>query len=119
MLKVTGRVSIQESGEGIPGLHVKAVDKDLIFDDVLGTAVTDANGDYEITYERRDFAELFEKAPDLYIIVRDPSNKRILSSSEDQVRCNVGAHAQVNISIPQVVLTTEMHGPRPPYGPHK
>ncbi|HET9226110.1 MAG TPA: hypothetical protein VFR31_05555, partial [Thermoanaerobaculia bacterium] len=83
MLKVNGRVYVKETGAGLPGLHVKAVDKDLFFDDVVGTAVTGTDGRYEITYERKDFSELFERAPDLYLVVRDAQNRRILHTSED------------------------------------
>jgi hypothetical protein len=117
MLKVTGRVYTQETGEGLPGLLVKAVDKDLLFDDVLGTAVTDQDGRFEITYDQKDFSELFEKGPDLYVIVRDPKSNRIIYSSEDSVRCDVGAEENIDIPIPQRVLDAESGVPQGPYGP--
>lgn len=119
MLKVTGRVHVQETGEGLGGLHVKAVDKDLFFDDVLGTAVTDKDGRFEITYEKKDFSELFEKAPDLYVIVRDPKSGRILYSSEDSVRCEAGAEVNIDIPIPQSVIDAASGAPTGPYGPDR
>jgi hypothetical protein len=119
MLKITGRVSVQETGEGLSGLHVKGVDKDLLFDDVLGTAVTDSDGRFEITYEKKDFAELFETAPDLYVVVRDAQNQRTLYSSEDSVRCNASAEEIVNIAIPRSVFDEASGLARPPYGPKR
>ena len=34
--KIHGKVIEKETGKGIPNLKVKAFDKDLLFDDVLG-----------------------------------------------------------------------------------
>lgn len=119
MLKVTGRVSVQETNEALPGLHIKAVDKDLFFDDVLGTTVTDTDGRFAITYEKKDFAELFERAPDLYIIVRDATNRRILYSSEGSVRCHAGAKETIDVAIPQRVLDAASGAPGGPYGPER
>jgi hypothetical protein len=117
MLKVTGRVYVQETDEGLEGLHVKAVDKDLFFDDVLGTAATDKDGRFEITYEKKDFSELFEKAPDLYVIVRDPKSGRIVYSSEDSVRCEAGANESIDVAIPQSALRAGPGALTGPYGP--
>jgi hypothetical protein len=118
MFKVTGRVYLQETGTGLPGLHVKAVDKDFLFDDVLGTTTTDADGRFEITYEREDFRELFEKTPDLYVVVRDPRSRRILFSSEDGVRSDAGASETVDIPLSQAVIGGS-GGPDDPDGPRQ
>jgi len=118
MLKVSGRVYESESGTGLSGLHVKAVDKDLLFDDVLGTAVTDANGRFEIVYDVRDFRELFEKTPDLYVVVRDKLNQRTLSSSERNVRWKAGVDEYVDIPIPRNTLDDPNQAVSP-YGPEK
>jgi len=117
MLKVTGRVYVQETGQGLEGMHVKAVDKDLFFDDVLGTAVTDSDGRYEVTYEKKDFSELFERKPDLYIVVRDPKSRRIVYSSEDHVRWDAGAHESIDVPIPQSAVEAASGAPSEGYGP--
>jgi hypothetical protein len=119
MLKITGTVSVQETGEGVRGLHVKAVDKDLFFDDVLGTAITGADGRYEISYERKDFAELFERSPDLYIVIRDTDNHRIVYSSEKSLRCRAGHSEVIDAVLPRSVLDIAAGLPLPPYGPRR
>ncbi|WP_428312607.1 hypothetical protein [Hydrocarboniphaga sp.] len=119
MLKITGTVSVQETGEGVRGLHVKAVDKDLFFDDVLGTSITGADGRYEITYERKDFAELFERSPELYIVIRDVDNQRIVYSSEQALRCRAGHNEVIDAVLPRSVLDIAAGLPRPPYGPRR
>lgn len=119
MLKITGTVSVQETGEGVQGLHVKAVDKDLFYDDVLGTAITGADGRYEISYQHKDFAELFERAPDLYIVIRDADNRRIVYSSEQSLRCRAGHNEVIDAVLPRSVLDIAAGLPRPPYGPRR
>ena len=41
---VYGKVIGKESNKGIAGLTVEALDKDLLFDDRLGSAITDNEG---------------------------------------------------------------------------
>ena len=43
---VFGRVIGKESGQGIAGLTVEALDKDLLVDDRLGSAVTGKDGGF-------------------------------------------------------------------------
>lgn len=115
MLRITGRVFVQETGEGLPAMHVKAVDKDLLFDDVLGTAITDRDGKYEITYDLKDFSELFEQGPDLYLVVRDASHQRVYSS-EHHVHANASRDEILDAPIPQAALQPP-RDPSDPYGP--
>jgi hypothetical protein len=68
--RITGRVTEKESGSGVPKLVVRAYDRDLLYDDLLGAAVTDAEGRFEMLYTEEDFRELFEKRPDIYLAVR-------------------------------------------------
>jgi len=97
---------------------VKAVDKDLFFDDVLGTAVTDTNGRFEITYDAKDFRELFEKSPDLYVVVRDRTDRRILFSNERNAKWKAGADEYMDIPIPRKVLG-DPSANISPYGPDR
>ena len=52
---IMGVIREKESGLGVPGLIVRAYDKDLLYDDMLGSAVTDANGGFGIRYREADF----------------------------------------------------------------
>ena len=111
MFKVTGRVYVEETDEGLPDLHVKAVDKDLFFDDVLGTAITDKDGHYEIIYEKKDFSEFFEQSPDVYIVVRNLEDGVILFTSVDSVLCNADAEETIDVPIPQGDIDDIPYGP--------
>ncbi len=53
--KIHGKVIEKETGKGIPNLTVKAIDKDLFFDDLLGAVTTDEKGNFEIKYDKEDF----------------------------------------------------------------
>jgi len=102
--KVFGRVTELESGLGVGGLSVKAVDKDLVFDDLLGSASTDKNGNFDINYRGEDFEELFDRQPDIFVQVKSLELKRILYTSENTVRWNAGKKEYFNIQIPRAVL---------------
>ena len=73
---VRGRVA-DKSGKGLSGLFVSVYDKDLFFDDRLGQAETDANGNYTLTYRTEDFRDLIERKPDLYLKVIDRQGRSL------------------------------------------
>ena len=87
-MRIVGRIVEEESGKPLAGLQVRAFDKDLLFDDKLGTAVTDVNGEYTIYYSSLDFSLLqdLETVPELYIRVFDASRKKLLYSTEKAIR---------------------------------
>jgi hypothetical protein len=63
---IIGHVVETESQHGVPGVVVSAFDKDLIFDDMLGEVMTDADGAFHIEYVEGTFSKLFESVPDIY-----------------------------------------------------
>jgi len=103
--RIRGIVYEQESRRPLPNLLVRAYDRDLLFDDLLGDATSDKSGRFEFRYTERDFKELFERGPDVYFRIYDPSSKRAIHTTADSVRWNAGADEFFEIPIPQHKLT--------------
>src|SRR6266853_158354 len=101
---VAGVVREAESGIGIPGLFVKAYDRDLRFDDLLGTAITAADGSFEIVTESDDFREFFERRPDLYLRVLAADRTTELWPSTESIRWNAGRYEKFDVRIPRKAL---------------
>ncbi len=76
-------------GQPAAGLRVRAFDRDHKLDDLLGDTQTDPNGDFSITFHERDFMEVGEKLPELYVLVSDAAGKTLYTSRDD-VRFRAG-----------------------------
>ncbi len=100
---VSGRVCEEESGVGVPGVMVKAYDKDRLFDDRLGSALTDDEGRFSLFYSRRDFADLFESRPDIYLVTYAPPDRRLVDTRE-RVRWAASEHEEFEIIIDRETL---------------
>jgi len=98
-MSVAGIVVDDASGAPLAGLRVRAFDKDMIFDDVLGDAATDAAGRFEIRFSESQFRDFNETAPDVYIRVYDASEKVLLYTSEKAVRMNAGVREWFDVRI--------------------
>jgi hypothetical protein len=94
---VRGRVTDQ-NGRGIGGMVVNVFDKELIFDDRLGQTETDESGAFNLTYRTKDFRDLIEKKPDIYVKVTNQKGKTIYSSQEP-IRFEAGRVEVINIQI--------------------
>jgi hypothetical protein len=94
---VRGKVS-DENDKGLQGLTVSFYDKDLFFDDVLGTTLTNENGNFEIIYRADAFELFFEKKPDVYLKVLDGKGKK-LYTSQNKVRPGAGRVEEFIIKI--------------------
>ncbi|UCD17315.1 MAG: hypothetical protein JSV44_12830 [Candidatus Zixiibacteriota bacterium] len=101
---ILGKVVEIETGRGISALIVEALDKDLFFDDRLGSVLTDRNGDFQIRYDREDFQELFfDRKPDIYLRVRAP-NGEVLHTTEDKVRYEAGKTEIFTIAVSKTII---------------
>lgn len=98
---IQGLVREAETGIPLPGLFVKAYDKDLLFDDLLGSAFTGVGGSFEIVTEASDFRDLFERKPDLYLRIYAPDRETLLFSTKDAVRWNAGRYERFDVAIPR------------------
>jgi hypothetical protein len=68
-MRVLGIVREKESGKPLPGLLICAYDKDLLSSDFLGKTVTGEDGKFTIEYDSKDFQELLDRNPDIYVEV--------------------------------------------------
>jgi carotenoid cleavage dioxygenase len=103
-MRLQGTVTEAESGRPLEGLLVRAYDQDLLKDDHLGDTHTDAAGRFEISYTEVQFRDLNETLPDLYLRIFDRSGKRLLHSTEKQVRKNALVLERFEIRIPSAKL---------------
>lgn len=94
---VTGTVS-DENSKPLPSLVVRLYDKEMVFADKLGSALTDASGCFSMTYNREEFGALFEKKPDLYLKVQDRSGQELYNSTK-AVQCEAGKVEKFKIVI--------------------
>jgi hypothetical protein len=101
--RISGRVVERESGSGISGLMVRAYDKDLLFDDLLGSATTGADGRFELFYSESDFRELFERRPDIYLSLYERPGKFLLHT-KDAIRWNAGKDETFELVVDRAQL---------------
>jgi hypothetical protein len=102
--KFYGKVSVHETGEGIANLRVKAIDRDIVFDDLLGAVLTDERGCFIIEYNEQDFQEMFfDKMPDIYIEVINQDGE-LIHSTEPRTRYGAGSLEMFDIKIPARLL---------------
>ncbi len=86
--RINGRVVNRIHRRGVEDLRVEAWDKDLIFNDLLGSANTDAQGKFQIDFKESDFRDIFENEyPDLFIRVFKEGV--LIKSTEDSVLWNL------------------------------
>ena len=97
---VTGTVKNKDNNEGIEDLHVLVYDKDILEDDFLGIAVTDAQGVFSLSFDTSKFKSLFDRSPDIYFIVQDGGFE--LLDTKDQLI------EDANASTPQITLLVDL-----------
>ena len=103
-MRVVGTVVEEESGRPVEGVVVRAYDKDILFDDKLGSVHTNAKGEFEISYTETQFRDFNETQPDLYVKVFDASGKTLLHSTKKQVRRSAEVLERYEIRIPRAKL---------------
>ncbi|MHC5056082.1 MAG: hypothetical protein ACYTKD_15360 [Planctomycetota bacterium] len=101
---VSGVVKDLDTGEGVSGVRVIAMDDDLVRDDRLGECLTDTEGKYRIEYDpSASRGLLFPDRPDVYVLVESPAG-RTLASTSDDVRGNVAGDVEIDVQIPHADL---------------
>jgi hypothetical protein len=98
--RITGTVTAAETHAGLPGLFVKAYDKDALYDDLLGSAMTGEGGRFEIVSEANDFRDFFASKPDIYLQIYTRRGKKPIHATEDALRWDAGTREDFNVRIP-------------------
>lgn len=102
--RVLGTIEEEETGRPLGRLIVRAFDRDLLFDDKVGFATTDDDGRFEIRFRRRDFRDVNEERPDLYLRIFDASGAREIHHTADSIRWNASSRERFRIRIPARAL---------------
>lgn len=90
IFRISGHVVDCQSRCPAVGLQVEAWDKDFIFDDLVGKAITNEQGAFQIEFDETYFQGIFgEKSPDLFFNVFQ--GDQLITSTEDSVLWNVSA----------------------------
>jgi hypothetical protein len=111
LFHISGFIINDKTRQGIAALRVEAWDRDLICNDLVGSAVTDSRGAFQITFDESYFRDVFlDRQPDLFFKVFRES--KLLKSTEDAVLWNVtAAKDPIVIEIKEtknVDITSEM-----------
>lgn len=86
--RISGRIINCQTHHGVLGLRVEAWDKDSIFNSLVGSAVTGANGSFQMEFDESYFNECFsDRRSDLFFRIFDQN--RLILSTEDSVLWNV------------------------------
>jgi len=104
VFRIHGTVREAETDLPLPGFFVKAYDKDLVFDDLMGTAWTGTDGRFTISSEPGDFRDFFEQRPDIYLKVFAADAATLLYSSARAVRWRAGPVEEFDVRIPRADL---------------
>ncbi|MDF9800256.1 V8-like Glu-specific endopeptidase [Catalinimonas alkaloidigena] len=104
---ISGKVSEKESGLPVVGIYVRAYDKDLIYDDLLGSSITDKEGKFAMQYEDKDFKEIFEgDAPEVYLNLLSGPRSLIGKYTLEALKAKKGddGYTQIEFVIPREKL---------------
>ncbi|MCK4790247.1 MAG: peptidoglycan-binding protein [Desulfobacteraceae bacterium] len=97
---VKGQVRLRNQNP-VPGVVVKAYDKDLRSEELLGEAVTDNQGYYRIKYTAKQFRRAEKKRADLFVRGFDKSDKKL---DQSDVIFNAKKAEIINLEVPKPTI---------------
>ena len=84
---INGKIIREETEQGIANPPIEAWDKDLIFNDIVGSAEIDELGQFQIEFTEAHFRECFlDRRADLFFKIF--RNDELIYSTEDSVLWN-------------------------------
>src|SRR5215510_7525694 len=86
-------------GRALPNLIVRAFDRDLRSESVLGEAPTDIRGSYRITYTPAAFVAKEKKTADLFVRVFTPNGAQVFDTDFDHIIFNASDYETIDITI--------------------
>jgi hypothetical protein len=102
--EVFGRVVEAKSGRGVPGVVVSAYDKDPVFDDFLGDALSTVTGDFRIVYDESRFKSLLDRKPDIYIKAKTLAGQELLDA-KGATRFDASPREEIKVVLDADLLT--------------
>src|SRR5688572_14611864 len=102
--RIVGLVRERASGTPIAGARVRAYDRDEYADDVIGEAVTEADGRFELESHDDASADFVEDSPDVVLDIRLPNGAT--HSARRDLRWSAGKLLPIAIDVPDEILET-------------
>jgi len=96
-LTIAGIVREKASGAPVAGAEVRAYDRDQFVDELVGEAVTSAEGRFEISSDAPAFADFVEDSPDVSVDVLLPHGR--VHRSRHDLRWNAGRLENLVITV--------------------
>lgn len=98
-IRIFGFVVDIKTRLGVRGLRVEAWDKDLVFNDLVGSAATDERGFFQIEIDQSSFRELFtDRKPDLFFKLFR-GDEPVLSTEDSTLWNLEREHTQIVIEV--------------------
>ena len=105
LLKISGEIMEEGSRRPIEGLTVQAMDADFLFDDLLGEAVSGADGSFSMRVDDRAAKDLPGDRADVYIVVKSAAGKT-LKTTRDDTRFDCEGEVRIDVEIPRALSDT-------------
>jgi carotenoid cleavage dioxygenase len=102
--RIQGVVREKGSLRPLPGLIVRVFDRDLVLDDHLGDAITNADGVFELDFTDADFKDVVETRPDLYLRIFHASGGDAIHDTSHAIRRDASRDEYFEIEIPRDAL---------------
>lgn len=95
---VHGQITYSESNQPARGMRVTVMDADFIFDDKLGEMTTNEEGKFTISYTTEKFRDFIERAPDIYLLIRNKQGC-LLTTTRNSVIRGAGRNQEINVQL--------------------
>ncbi len=99
--RIVGALLDPATGLPVPGLLVKAFDRDFFREQPLGEGLSGPHGEYEIRFGRDGFTGpliRLEHCPDIFLRVFDPEGRMVVST-EESVVVNADHETRIDVAV--------------------